>query len=161
MAKYNVTPVDTKWVDTDKAFGGPMHTLSRIVAREFESGDMPNLYAGTLPLEALETIIFIAASHNPKFSLMHVDFSRAFFHAKAPRPVLVKLPAEDCSGENEGKIRLLKKNMYGTRDAASNWERDWQEHLENWDSSWGAVQEVCFTTRRRKLWVLHTETTLW
>ena len=25
------------------------------------------------------------------------------------------------------------KSMYGTRDAASNWERDWQEHVRNWD----------------------------
>ena len=34
VAKYNVTPVDTKWVDTDKAFGeGAMHIRSRIVAR--------------------------------------------------------------------------------------------------------------------------------
>ena len=29
---------------------------------------------------------------------MHVDVSRAYFHAKAQRLVLVKLPAEDCSG---------------------------------------------------------------
>ena len=35
MAKYNVTAVDTKWVDSDKAFGEePMHIRSRIVARE-------------------------------------------------------------------------------------------------------------------------------
>ena len=25
----------------------------------------------------------------------------------------------------------MKKSMYGTRDAASNWERDWQEHVRN------------------------------
>ena len=48
VAKYNVTPVDTKWVDTDKAFEGePMQIRSRIVAREFKSGDRPDLYAGT------------------------------------------------------------------------------------------------------------------
>ena len=52
---------------------------------------------------------------------MHVDVSRAYFHAKAQRPVLVNLPAGDCSGRDEGKIGLLKKSMYGTRDAASNW----------------------------------------
>ena len=38
----------------------------------------------------------------------------------------MKLPAEDCSGKDEGKIGLLKKGMYGARDAASKWERDWQ-----------------------------------
>ena len=38
----------------------------------------------------------IAASHSPQFTLMHVDVSRAYFHTKAQRPVLVKLPAENC-----------------------------------------------------------------
>ena len=125
VAKYNVTPVDTNWVNTDNPFEGePTQIRSRIVAREFESGDRQDLYAGALPLEALKAIISIAASHSPEFSLMHVDVSLVYFHAKAQTPVLVKLPAGDCSGEDKGKIGLLKKSMYGTRDAASNWERD-------------------------------------
>ena len=38
VVKYNVTPVDTKWVDTDRAFEEePMQIRSRIVAREFKS----------------------------------------------------------------------------------------------------------------------------
>ena len=41
------------------------------------------------------------------------------------------LPAEDCSGKEKGKVGSLQKSMYGTRDAASNCERDWQGHLEN------------------------------
>ena len=33
VAKYNIAPTDTKWVDTDKAFEGePMQIRSRIVA---------------------------------------------------------------------------------------------------------------------------------
>ena len=43
VAKYNVTPVDTKWVDTDKAFEEPMHVHSRVVVRDFKSGDRPRL----------------------------------------------------------------------------------------------------------------------
>ena len=47
-AKYNVTPVDTKWVDTDKACDGePMQIPSRIIFIEFKSRDRPDLYAGT------------------------------------------------------------------------------------------------------------------
>ena len=57
---------------------------------------------------------------------MHVDVSRAYFHVKGQRPVLVKLPAEDCPGKDVGKIGLLRKSMYSTRDEVSNWERDWQ-----------------------------------
>ena len=55
------------------------------------------------PLEALKTIISIVASHSPEFSLMQVDVSRAYFHAKAQRLVLVKLLAEDCSGKDRGR----------------------------------------------------------
>ena len=108
-----------------------MQIRSRVVATEFKSGDRPDLNAGTPPLEALKAIMSIAASHSPEFWLVHFDVSRAYFHAKAHRLVLVKLPAEDCSGKDDGNIELLKKFMCGTRDAASDWERDWQGHLEN------------------------------
>ena len=48
VAKYNVTLVDTKWVDTDTAFERtPMQIRSPFVVREFRSGDRPDLYAGT------------------------------------------------------------------------------------------------------------------
>ena len=40
IAQYQVTPVDTKWIDTNKAFEEePMQIRSRIVAREFKSRD--------------------------------------------------------------------------------------------------------------------------
>ena len=73
VAEYNVTPIDTKWVDTDKAFKEePTRTRSRIVAREFQSGDRPDVYAGTLPLEALKAVVSIAAGHdgNPDRNMM-------------------------------------------------------------------------------------------
>ena len=67
-----------------------MHIRSRIVAREFESEDRPDLYAGTLPLKALKTFISIPASHKQTFSIMQINLSRAYFHAKAQRLVLVR-----------------------------------------------------------------------
>ena len=63
---------------------------------------------------------------------MHIDVSRAYFHAKAQRPVLIRLSVEDRLGTDAGKVGPMKKSMCGTRDAASNWERDWQEHVRNW-----------------------------
>ena len=100
-----------------------MQIRSRIVAREFNSEDRLDLNAGTPPLEALRPIISIAANHKQTFSIMHIDVSRAYFHARAQKLVLVRLPVEDRIGADAGKIGLLKKSMYGTRDAASNWER--------------------------------------
>ena len=35
-------------------------------------------------------------------------------------------------GADGGKVGLMKKSMYGTRDAASKWERDWQGHIQKW-----------------------------
>ena len=148
VEKYGVTPIDTKWVDTDKAFEGePMQIRSRICAREFKSDDRPDLYAGTPPLEALKAIISIAANHKETFSIMHIDVSRAYFHAKAQRPVLIRLPVEDRIGTDAGKVGLMKKSMYGTRDAASNWERDWQENVKKWGFQLGLSSKNLFHQR--------------
>ena len=64
IEKYGVTPIDTKWIDTDKALEGePIQIRSRICTRGFKSDDRPDLYAGTPPLEALKAIVSIAANH--------------------------------------------------------------------------------------------------
>ena len=60
-----------------------------------------------LSLDALRAIISNAASHSPEFSLMHVNVSRAYLHAKARRTVLVKLPSR----------RVLRKGHRGNRTA--------------------------------------------
>ena len=89
VQKYGITPVDTKWVETDKAYEGePMQIRSRMCAREFKSDDRPDLYAGTPPLEALKATISIAANHKD------IDVSRAYFHTKAQRPLLIRLTVE-------------------------------------------------------------------
>ena len=130
VVKYGITPVDTKCVDTHKSFEvEPMQIRSRMCAREFKSDDRPDLCAGTPPLEALKAIISIAANHRDMSSIMHIDVSRAYFNAKAQRPVLTRLPVEDRLGTDAGKVGLMKKSMYGTRDAASNWERDGHENV--------------------------------
>ena len=117
-----------------------MQIRSRLCAREFKSDDRPDLYAGTTPVEALKAIILIAANHKETFSIMHIDVSRAYFHAKAQRPVLIR----DRLGSDAGKIHLMRKSMYGTRDAASNWERDWQEHVKSWGFQLGLSSKNLF-----------------
>ena len=66
-----------------------MQFRSRIVAREFKSDDRTDVYAVTLLLEALKAIKSIAANHKETLSIIHIDVSRAYFHAKAQRPVLI------------------------------------------------------------------------
>ena len=81
-------------------------------------------------MEALKATMSIATNNKETISIMHIDVSRAYFHTQAQRLVRVRLPVEDRMATDAGEIGLLKKSMYGTRDAASNWERDWQHHVK-------------------------------
>ena len=82
---------------------------------------------------------------------MHIDVSRAYFHAKAQRPVLIRLPVEDRLGTDARKVGSMKKSMYGTRDAASNWERDWQEHVRNWGFQLGLSSKNLFHHKENRV----------
>ena len=44
---------------------------------------------------------------------MHIDVSRAYFHPKPQRPVLIRLPVEDRMGTDVGKVGLMKKEGRG------------------------------------------------
>ena len=50
------------------------------------------------------------------------DVSRAYFFAKCTRDLYIELPAVDPEAHPDyiGKLRLF---LYGTRDAALNWQR--------------------------------------
>ena len=59
------------------------------------------------------------------------DVKRAYFHARAMRDVYVELPDEEkLRGEGDlvGKLQLC---LYGTRNAASNWQETVAEHSES------------------------------
>ena len=64
----------------------------------------------TSPLEALKAEISIAANYKETFSIMHIDVSRAYFHSKAQRLVLVRLPVED----RIGRLTLKKEYVWHT-----------------------------------------------
>ena len=62
-------------------------------------------------------------------TLMFADVSRAYFYAKAVRPVYVQLPDEDRQAGDVGKCGRLLMSMYGTRDAALNWSKEYSGTL--------------------------------
>lgn len=83
-------------------------------------------YAATPPLEALRLILSLAAD-NPELEVSLVDISRAYLNAEIGREVYVELPQE--AGADRSQVGLLKKCLYGTRDAAQGWERTYQRAL--------------------------------
>lgn len=90
---------------------------------------MDGLFAGTPPLEAFRYVIHESAtvrvsepmgSNVPMVNVV----SRAFFEAPATRNICVGIPKEDLTeaGRRHDKVGRFRMNLYGTRDAAMNWQ---------------------------------------
>jgi hypothetical protein len=73
---------------------------------------------------------------------------RAYFHAKAIRKVFVKLPYED---DEPGMCGELIMAMYGTRDAAQNWEHEYSDFLTGIGFKAGKASPCVFWMESRNL----------
>ena len=112
-----------RWVDVDKGDATATDYRSRLVGQEFATYKDDSLYAATPPLEALRMIISHVATGTGSSTrqIMINDVRRAYFYAQATRDLYIELPAEDELGGPD-MLGKLKLNLYGTRDAASNWQ---------------------------------------
>ena len=65
--------------------------------------------------------------------------ARAFFEAKATRKVCIELPEDDKVLEDvkNDNVGLLKMSLYGTRDAATNWQEEVAKEMISWGFSRG------------------------
>ena len=54
------------------------------------------------------------------------DVARAFFEAPARRSVCIEIPKEDLTeaDKRHDKVGHLQMSLYGTRDAAMNWQEE-------------------------------------
>ncbi len=126
-------PIQLKWVDTNKGTVEMPMYRSRLVAMEFKRDKRLDLFAPTPPLEAMKLIISRAASngeHGSGKALMAVDIKRAYFYARSVRETYVDLPKEDYQPGDEQRCGRLNMSMYGTRDAAMNWDKELRNTLE-------------------------------
>ena len=98
-----------------------------------------------------------ASSGSAGICVMHNDVSRAYFHAPAVREVFVEIVSEDFDEGDEGMCGKLNLSMYGTRDAASNWEAAYSGQLKKWVSSKACRHHACFITKVKKYRLSCTE----
>ena len=117
--------VKTRWIDIIKGDEDMPNYWSRLVAKEFNDGAGEGLFASTPPLEALRFLISEAATVRGDEDwedkvIMVNDVARAFFKAPMRRDICVELPAE--AGEGEDMVGHLIMSLYGTRDAAANFQ---------------------------------------
>lgn len=115
-------PITLRWVDTNKGDCSKPNVRRRLVAREIKKDSKPELFAATPPLEYVRFLISQMAgtqlTEEPT-QIMVVDVKKAYFFAPAKREVYIELPPE--LGGDGSKVGLLRKSLYGTRDAALNW----------------------------------------
>ena len=119
------SPTKTGWADTDKGQPGKPNVRARWVAKEYKTHARPELHAPTPPLEALKIVLSEIATGTRRGKVVAlIDVRRAYFHAPARRRVFVELPREDHQLGDKHMCGLLRCRLYGTRDAAQNWEEE-------------------------------------
>ena len=100
------------------------------MGNEFKTYTDDPLYASTPTLEALRLITSRAATHDGvNRQIMMNDVRRAYFYAKAIRDVYIELPKEDAHSARGDMVGKLKSCLYGTHDAALNWQETMSQHL--------------------------------
>ena len=62
-------------------------------------------------------------------ALVSCALSRAYFYAKAVRPVYVRFPADGLEPGDKDRRGKLVMSMYGTRTGALNWAMEYGEAL--------------------------------
>lgn len=124
--------ITTRWIDVNKGDAENPDYRSRLVGREIKKDQRPDLFAATPPLESLRMIMSICASHQDKqfpYRIMTSDIKRAYFFAKATKPIYIEIPVEDREEGDEGMVGKLNLSLYGTRDAAQNWQKEFTDYL--------------------------------
>ena len=151
-------PIGTRWVDINKGDEVNEDYRSRLVAQELKSKSMlEDIFAATPPLEVKKMLFSMAVTEGIGFNrgfkkkglkLEFIDVRRAYFHSPARREVYVKLPDEDAE---EGMCGRLLKSMYGTRDAAQNWEWSYVEAMVTMGFKRGVAVPCLFYNERRNV----------
>ena len=149
--KIGKAPIIVRWIDINKDDHQNPNYRSRLVAREVNTCKRDDLFAGTPPLEALKSILAMTASGNRGEVIMINDVSLAFFHAKARPEVYVHFAAEDKQHGDERRCGKLNYSMYGTRDAAQNWAKEYAEMLISIGFTQGKASPCVFHHKTRAI----------
>jgi len=148
--------IKVKWIDINKGDEERPDMRSRLVAMEFRDGDRPELFAGTPPSEALRMLISIAATERKdtkKNAMMVNDVRRAYFYARVRSKIYVELPDEDKTEKDKAadNVGVLNLSMYGTREAATNWQREVADHLESIGFTRGSASSCIYHHQEREI----------
>ena len=150
--------IKSRWIDINKGDDVAPLYRSRLVGKEFADKKVEGLFAGTPPLEALRFLVHEAATvegeeEEQEKVVMVNDVARAFFEAKAIRKLCVELPSERPESVGGYNVGLLKQSLYGTRDAAMNWQEEVAKEIKGWGFDRGQFNLCLYTHTARRVQV--------
>ena len=120
-----------KWVDHNKGDQEEPNVRSRYVACEVATYRDDSMFAATPPLEGFRLLLSHAAASqggSTPAKVLLMDVRKAHLHATPVREVYVQLPPE-LKARHPGQCWLLRRCLYGTRDAPARWEALYTERF--------------------------------
>lgn len=148
--------ITTRWLDVNKGDKDNLDYRSRLVGREMKRDQRPDLFAATQPLDSLKMIVSICASNQARenpYRIMTSDIKRAYFFAKARRFISIEIPIEDREDSDEHMVGKRNLSLYGTRDAAHNWQAEFIDYLTSNQLAKGRSSPCNFYHQARQLHV--------
>ncbi len=152
-------PIATKWIDVNKGDEKNFEVRSRWVAKQLKIHcTEKSPFAATPPLETQKLFFSLAVTDGygrnvtkteQGMKMDSIDIRRAFFHAPAQKAIYVQLPEE---WSKPGKCGRLKKSLYGTTDAAANWEKAYSEFMVNIGFTRGKACPCLFYHSEKRIW---------
>ena len=147
--------VKVKWVRTNK--GTPMdpEVRCRLVAQELGYGQrMDELFAGTPSLMAVKLILHHAGKGRPEQGIMVLDVKCAFLYGQIRRRVYIELPQQDSRSADKSVVGVLRKAMYGTRDAPQIWQEEVERAMRDLGFELSILHSSVFYHRPRNVIVV-------
>ena len=132
--------IQMRWVDTNEGDGRSPEIRCWLVAKEVKKRnnteeESANFFASTPPLEAVKFLISevmtkrVSRNNRPlKMSFIEPK-KKAHLCSEVLRELYVEPPPE--ADEPPGIVWRLQRVMYGTRDAAAAWQREWTKTLNS------------------------------
>ena len=123
--------VKVKWVRTNKGTAAQPNIRCRLVAQEIGYGQrIDELLSRTPSLMSTKMAIVHAAKRGRGIVVM--DMLCAFLYGVCRRRIYIDLPRQDPKHGASDLVCLLRKSMYGTRDAPLIWAKEVQKVMEEW-----------------------------
>lgn len=138
--------VDNKWVYKIKETptGDIERYKARLVVRGFsqEYGvDYFQTYSPVIRYTSIRTIMAVAAAENLK--LAQFDIKTAFLYGDLSETIHMKQPVGYEDGTS--KVCLLRKSLYGLKQASKNWNEKFTKFLQSYDLKVSSADPCVFT----------------